>query len=155
MGADGQTASERVRELLERIADAAGVGAAVELREDPEGLTAEYVGDDVALLIGRHGETLDAIQHLAYRFAMYGDAERISVTVDAAGYRERRAETLRATADQAAETAISHRRAVPLEAMSALERKVIHEHLKTRHDVETYSEGQEPSRRLVVAPLVD
>ena len=155
MGADGQTASDRVRELLERIADAAGVSAGVELREEPEGLTAEYVGDDVALLIGHHGETLDAIQHLAYRFAMYGDAERISVTVDAAGYRERRAETLRATADQAAESAISHRRAVPLEAMSALERKVIHEHLKTRHDVETYSEGQEPSRRLVVAPLVD
>ncbi len=155
MGAGGQTASDRVRELLERIADAAGVNADVELREESEGLTAEYVGDDVALLIGHHGETLDAIQHLAYRFAMYGDAERISVTVDAAGYRERRAETLRATADQAAESAISHRRAVPLEAMSALERKVIHEHLKTRHDVETYSEGQEPSRRLVVAPLVD
>jgi len=56
---------------------------------------------------------------------------------------------------QAAETAIGHRRAVPLEAMNALERKVIHEHLKGRHDVETYSEGQEPSRRLVVAPLVD
>ena len=77
------------------------------------------------------------------------------MTVDAAGYRERRAGRLRATADQAAETAVNHRRAVPLEAMSALERKVIHEHLKARHDVETYSEGQEPSRRLVVAPLVD
>ena len=68
--------------------------------------------------------------------------------VDAAGYREQRAVALRATADQAAETAISDRRAVPLEAMSPLERKVIHEHLKGRHDVETYSEGQEPSRRL-------
>jgi spoIIIJ-associated protein len=155
MDADGQRASERVQELLERIAHAAGVDAAVELHDDPDGLTAEYVGEDVALLIGHHGQTLDAIQHLAYRFAMYGDAERIPVTVDAAGYRERRAETLRATADQAAETAVSHRRAVPLDAMSALERKVIHEHLKTRHDVETYSEGQEPSRHLVVAPLVD
>jgi spoIIIJ-associated protein len=156
MAGDGlQAAAERVRELLERIATAAGVAAGVELHEDADGLTAEYVGDDVALLIGHHGQTLDAIQHIAYRFAMYGDAERISVTVDAAGYRARRAESLRATADQAAETAISHHRAVPLEAMSALERKVIHEHLKTRHDVETYSEGQEPSRRLVVAPLVD
>ena len=62
---------------------------------------------------------------------------------------------LRATADQAAQQAISGRRAVSLDAMSALERKVIHEHLKDRHDVETYSEGQEPSRYLVVAPLVD
>jgi spoIIIJ-associated protein len=77
------------------------------------------------------------------------------VVVDAAGYRERRAVALRAAADQAAETAIHDRRAVSLEAMSALERKVVHEHLKARHDVETYSEGQEPDRRLVVAPLVD
>jgi spoIIIJ-associated protein len=61
---------------------------------------------------------------------------------------------LRAAADQAAETAVHDRRPVALEAMSALERKVVHEHLKSRHDVETYSEGQEPDRRLVVAPVV-
>jgi spoIIIJ-associated protein len=145
----------RVQELLERIAGAAGVDASVEVHEGPDGLVAEYHGDDLGLLIGRHGQTIDAIQHLAYRFAMHGDDERKPVTVDAAGYRERRAIALRATADQAAETAVNHRRAVPLEAMSAMERKVIHEHLKARRDVETYSEGQEPSRRLVVAPLVD
>ena len=61
---------------------------------------------------------------------------------------------LRAAADQAAETAVHDSRPVALEAMSALERKVVHEHLKSRHDVETYSEGQEPDRRLVVAPVV-
>ena len=149
------SAIDRLRDLLERIADTAGVDVDVEVHESPDGLTGEYHGEDVALLIGRHGQTIDAIQHLAYRFAMQGEDERRSVVVDAAGYRERRAETLRATADQAAETAVSHRRAVPLEAMNALERKVIHEHLKQRHDVETYSEGQEPSRRLVVAPVVD
>ena len=155
MSADPPDPAERLRDLLERIAGTAGVEVSVEIEDGPDGLSAEYVGDDVALLIGRHGQTIDAIQHLAYRIAMQGVTERCSVTVDAAGYRERRAETLRAAADQAAETAIGHRRAVPLEAMNALERKVIHEHLKTRHDVETYSEGQEPSRRLVVAPLVD
>lgn len=141
--------------MLERIAAVAGIAATVAVREDADGLIAEYAGDNLGPLIGHHGQTIDAIQHLAYRFAMRADGERKSVTVDAAGYRERRAEALRATADQAAETAVNHRRAVPLEAMSALERKVIHEHLKTRHDVETYSEGQEPTRRLVVAPLVD
>jgi spoIIIJ-associated protein len=76
------------------------------------------------------------------------------VTVDAAGYRERRAETLRAAADQAADSALRSRQPVPLEAMNALERKVVHQYLKGRRDIETYSEGQEPSRRLVVAPLV-
>lgn len=155
MSALPESPSARVRDLLERIAAAAAVDASVEIREGADGLVAEYVGDDLGLLIGHHGQTIDAIQHLAYRFARQGDGERTPVLVDAAGYRERRAVTLRAAADQAAETAVNHRRAVPLEAMSALERKVIHEHLKTRHDIETYSEGQEPSRRLVVAPLVD
>ncbi|MGB9186314.1 MAG: R3H domain-containing nucleic acid-binding protein [Solirubrobacteraceae bacterium] len=155
MTSGGEDPAARVQELLERVADAAGVEVSVEIDEGPDGMVAQYVGDDVALLIGRHGQTIDAIQHIAYRFATHGATERMPVVVDAAGYRERRATALRAAADQAAETAVSHRRAVPLEAMSALERKVIHEHLKGRHDVETYSEGQEPSRRLVVAPLVD
>ncbi len=140
---------------MERVADAAGVDADVEIHVDGEGLTAEYVGEDLGLLIGHHGQTIDAIQHLAYRFATHGEAQRLPVVVDAAGYRERRAQTLRQTAEQAAQMAVSDQRPVPLEAMSALERKVIHEHLKGRHDVETYSEGQEPARHLVVAPLVD
>jgi len=153
-----QDPAERVREMMERIASAAGVEATVEVHEADDGLHAEYLGDDLGLLIGHHGQTIDAIQHLAYRIASDTtdpSHPRVSVLVDAAGYRERRAQTLRATADQAAQTAISRGHAVPLEAMSALERKVIHEHLKDRHDVETYSEGQEPSRHLVVAPLVD
>ena len=124
------------------------------VREDTEGITGEFVGDDVGLLIGHHGQTIDAIQHLAYRIAFRGAQLRKRVVVDAAGYRERRATALRAAADQAAEAAVHDRRPVALEAMSALERRVVHEHLKGRHDVETYSEGEEPSRRLVVAPLV-
>jgi spoIIIJ-associated protein len=151
----GGDSGSRVRALLERIAAAAGVAAVVEISEDADGLTAVYVGEDLGVLIGRHGQTIDAIQHLAYRFAVQGDQERKRVVVDAAGYRERRATALRAAADQAAETAVHDHRTVSLEAMSPLERKVIHEHLKTRHDVETYSEGQEPARRLVVAPLLD
>lgn len=155
MSASVSEASSRVRELLERIASEAGVNASVEVREDGEGVTAAYIGDDLGLLIGHHGQTIDAIQHLAYRIAFKGVENRKRVEVDAAGYRERRAVALRAAADQAAEAAVHDRRPVALEAMSALERKVVHEHLKGRHDVETYSEGQEPSRRLVVAPLVD
>jgi spoIIIJ-associated protein len=146
--------AQRVRELMERIVSDFGVQATIDVREDEEGVTAEFHGDDLGLVIGHHGQTIDAIQHLAYRIAFRGLDARKRVVVDAAGYRERRAVALRAAADQAAETAIHDHRPVALEAMSALERKVVHEHLKTRHDVETYSEGQEPSRRLVVAPLV-
>jgi spoIIIJ-associated protein len=153
MGRDDK-AAERVREMMELIADTAGIDADVEIHEGDDGLTGEYVGDDLAVLIGHHGQTIDAIQHLAYRIATRGDEPRVSVVVDAAGYRDRRAETLRQTAEQAAVTAVREGRPVSLEAMSALERKVIHEHLKSRRDLETYSEGQEPSRYLVVAPVV-
>ena len=149
-----EQAETRVREMMERIADEAEIEADVEIRREDGGLVAEYVGEDLGLLIGRHGQTIDAIQHLAYRVATHGDGPRVPVLVDAAGYRERRSETLRQAADQAAQAAVSEGRPVPLQAMSALERKVIHEHLKSRRDIETYSEGQEPARHLVVAPVV-
>lgn len=147
--------ADRVAEILETIADEAGVDADVDIHEDADGVVAEFIGDDLGLLIGRHGETIDAIQHLTYRIAFRGSEARKRIAVDAAGYRERRAESLRAAADQAAEAALRDHHAVTLDPMTAMERKVVHEHLKGRLDVETYSEGEEPSRRLVVAPLVD
>jgi spoIIIJ-associated protein len=147
-------AGSRVQELLERIVAGAGIDASVHVREDAEEVRADIEGDDLGLLIGRHGQMIDAIQHIAYRVASRGESSRKRVVVDAAGYRERRAVALRAAADQAAEAAVHDHRPVTLEAMSALERKVVHEHLKTRHDVETYSQGEEPDRHLVVAPLV-
>lgn len=148
-------AASSVEELLIRIADGFDVEADVEIEETPEAIQARYVGDDVAVLIGHHGAVIDAIQHLAYRIAYPSGGQRKQVSVDAGGYRERRAVSLRSTADQAAEAALREGRTVSLDPMSALERKVVHEHLKTRRDVETYSEGQEPNRRLVVAPLGD
>ena len=147
-------AAERVREMMTRIADAADVEAEIVVHEDGNGVSAEFDGDDLGVLIGHHGQTIDAIQHLAYRIAFQGSPARKGVVVDAAGYRERRAEALRGEADRAADTAVREGRPVELESMSALERKVVHEYLRDRHDVETYSEGQEPARRLVVAPLV-
>jgi spoIIIJ-associated protein len=154
MAAEMGVAGSRVQELLERIVAGVGIEASVHVREDDEEVHADLEGDDLGLLIGRHGQMIDAIQHIAYRVAGRGSASRKRVVVDAAGYRERRAVALRAAADQAAEAAVHDRRSVTLEAMTALERKVVHEHLKSRHDVETYSEGEEPDRRLVVAPLV-
>jgi spoIIIJ-associated protein len=154
VGALGE-AGARVEELMERLAGVIEGDATVDVREDEEGVRGEFVGDDLGLLIGHRGQTLDAIQHVAYRVAYKGASARKRVVVDAAGYRERRAVSLRAAADQAAEAAIHDGHPVSLEAMTALERKVVHEHLKDRRDVETYSEGEEPSRRLVVAPLVE
>jgi spoIIIJ-associated protein len=146
---------EYIEEILESIAEGIGIDATVEVKDGGEVISAEYIGEDLALLIGHHGSMIDAIQHLAHRIAFHGLDRRRPLVVDAAGYRGRRAGALHAVADQAAETAVREKRPVPLEAMGAQERKVVHEYLKTRFDVETYSEGQEPSRHLVVAPLVD
>jgi spoIIIJ-associated protein len=107
----------------------------------------------MGLFIGRHGQTIDAVQHLAFKVAAHGQSLAPKVEVDAAGYRERRRIALERQADQAAADALRSSRPVALDAMSATERKVVHEYLKDRGDVETYSEGTEPDRHLVVAPL--
>jgi len=146
---------ERVRELLETVNGALELGAGVRVEDEGEGIRGTLDGDDLGLFIGRHGQTIDAVQHLAFK-AANRDAGRdsaVRVTVDAAGYRERREQLLQRQADQAAARAISSGRPVALDAMSATERKVVHEYLKDREDVETYSEGTEPDRHLVVAPL--
>jgi spoIIIJ-associated protein len=147
--------AERVRAVLERVLDELELEGDVELSEDDDGIVAVVEGDDdYGLLIGRHGQTIDAVQLLCYQAAFRGIQERKRVVVDAAGYRERRREALQRRADRAAEQALSQSRPVELDAMSAPERRVVHEHLKERPEVETYSEGTEPHRCVVVAPLL-
>jgi spoIIIJ-associated protein len=145
--------AERLREMLEEVADAYGLDGDVRVEDDGEELRGTFEGDDVALLIGRRGQTIDALQHLAVRIALR-DHEPRRIIIDAGGYRERRAEALRRQADRAAADAVSTGRPVPLEAMSAPERKLVHEYLREHRDIETYSEGEEPDRHLVVAPVV-
>jgi spoIIIJ-associated protein len=146
---------ERVRELVEGVLDELDLEGEVEVREDDERIDVEVVGeDDYGLLIGKRGQTIDALQLLCYQAAFRGLRERKRVVVDAAGYRERRREVLISRADRAAERALDDNRTVEMDEMSAQERRVVHEHLKDRAGVETYSEGDEPHRCVVVAPLV-
>lgn len=153
MSSSKQTeAAARVEELLERVIEAVGVDAEISVVEDDEAVTASILGEDLGLLIGRHGQTIDAIQHLAYRAAFRGADSRKRVVVDAAGYRERRAALLQHDADEAADEALRIGAPVALDAMNAVERRVVHEYLRDREGIETYSEGVEPDRHLVVAP---
>jgi spoIIIJ-associated protein len=145
--------AERVEDLVTRVAEALGLEAEVEVTEEAGQIRAVLHGDDLGLFIGRHGQTIDAVQHLAYKVAAQIGTPAPRVEVDAAGYRERRRGALERQADQAAGDAVRSRRPVALDAMSANERKIVHEYLKDRDDVETYSEGMEPDRHLVVAPL--
>ena len=144
--------AERVRDLLEEVADALDLDADVVVDVRDGVIHGRLDGDDLGLFIGRHGQTIDAVQHLAYKTAGRGDRPGPRVVIDAAGYRARREQVLHRQADQAAADALRSKRPVALDAMSASERKVVHEYLKDRGDVETYSEGAEPDRHLVVAP---
>ena len=147
--------AERVRELVERVLDELDLEGEVEIYEGDEAIEAVIEGDDdYGLLIGRRGQTIDALQLLCFQAAFRGIRERKRVIVDAAGYRERRREMLASRADRTAEQALKVGRSVEMDAMSAQERRVVHEHLKDRAGVETYSEGDEPHRCVVVAPLV-
>jgi spoIIIJ-associated protein len=142
-----------LRELVERIARALGAPVAVSIREDDESLVATLAGPDLGLVIGKHGQTIDAIQYLANAIVWRGQEDRKSVIVDAAGYRDRRRGSLEQLADRAAGEARASRKEVPLEPMSAVERKIVHVYLQEREDVETTSEGTEPNRYVVVKPV--
>jgi spoIIIJ-associated protein len=150
-----QEPAERVRELVEGVLDELDLDGEVEVEEVEERIVATVDGnDDYGLLIGKRGQTIDALQLLCYQAAFRGMRERKRVVVDAAGYRERRREILEGRADRAAEQALSGNHVVEMDPMSAQERRVVHERLKERGGIETYSEGDEPRRCVIVAPLV-
>jgi spoIIIJ-associated protein len=146
---------EVLRELLEEVVDGLGLDVDVEVEESGGVLTGRVEGEDVGLLIGRHGQTIDAIQHLAQRIVFQGltrGEATARVVIDADGYRERRAQALQAIAREAAEDALAAGEPVELDPMPASERRIVHEYLRDRDDVSTHSEGEEPARYLVVEP---
>ena len=145
---------ERVEDVIDVLLEAFDLDADVEVFEDDVEISAAIEGEDLGILIGRRGTTIDALQLLCYRAAFVGREERKRVTVDAAGYRMRRRETIDREADGAAHRALEAGKPVELEPMSASERRLVHDRLKDRPEVETYSEGDEPDRRVVVSPLV-
>lgn len=147
--------AERARELVEGVLDELDLDGDVVVEEGDDTIALTVEGsDDYGLLIGKRGQTIDALQLLCYQAAFRGMRDRKRVILDAAGYRDRRRETLESRADRAAEQALNSNRVVEMDPMSAQERRVVHERLKERAGVETYSEGDEPHRCVVVAPLV-
>ncbi len=143
---------DALADLLEEIVDGLGLEAEVEVDEHEGVLTGRIEGEDVGLFIGRHGQTIDAVQHLAQRIVFPEGPPAVRVVIDANGYRERRAAALRGEADDAAEDAISSGKPVELDPLPPFERRIVHEYLRERGDVETHSEGNEPERYLVVSP---
>ncbi|MCL6592625.1 MAG: Jag N-terminal domain-containing protein [Alicyclobacillus sp.] len=162
---------ESVRQFLTELLRRMGIQAFVRIRRAPSPgqLTAtdgqakqepveveiaiECDDATAALVIGRHGATLDALQFLASLVAGRELPCPVRVHVDCCGYRQRRREQLERLAEQAAERALRSRRPVKLDAMPAAERRWVHMYLQDRQDVTTASEGAEPHRRVVVFPV--
>jgi spoIIIJ-associated protein len=142
-----------VRSLVERIAYELDVRCDVDVREDESGVHVECRGGEVGALIGRFGQTIDAIQYLVNAIVARREGERIEVTIDAEGYRERRREMLERLALRSAERAVESGQPVELDAMSSVERKIVHVRLQDVDGVETSSAGTEPNRYVVVSPV--
>jgi spoIIIJ-associated protein len=147
---DESDSARLVRELVEHVVGSIGVSARVDVREADDEIVATCNGGDLGMLIGRHGQTIDALQYIA-NAALYRTGAHKPVTVDAAGYRDRRRQVLEGIALRSAERATRGER-VSLEPMTPVERKVVHERLKDVAGVETASEGVEPNRFVVVFP---
>jgi len=149
---DESAVAAKLRELVDHVTAAIGVRCRVEIEENDGVLAATCFGDDLGLLIGRHGQTIDAVQVLASAIVGGSGDDRREVVVDAAGYRDRRRRTLESLALRSAEEAVRTGDRVELEPMSAAERKIVHTALQDRSDVTTGSEGDEPNRYVVVEP---
>ena len=143
--------AEVLREFVQTTVGLMGIEAHIHAGEVDDAVKADISGDDLGLLIGRHGATIDALQFLA-AIVVNGDRrERRQVIVDAEGYRARREAALSALAERTAQQVEREGATVALQPMTAAERKVIHLHLKDHPRVETVSEGNEPFRAVVVS----
>jgi spoIIIJ-associated protein len=139
--------------VVEHVVAAIGVGARVEVAELDDEVLVTCAGGDLGLLIGKHGQTIDSLQYVANAIVWRTGGGK-HVTVDAAGYRDRRRATLEAIAVRSAEQAVRGERVV-LDPMTSVERKVVHERLQEYEGVRTSSEGTEPNRRVVVEQDAD
>lgn len=147
-GSQEEQVEQFIKGLLEHMGSDAVPHA---FRKEEDTIAVELVGDRLGMLIGRRGETLDAIQHLA-NYALNRDAnKRTRVSIDAENYRGKREEALQHLANKVAAKVVKYRKNMTLEPMNAYERHVIHAALQDTPNITTFSTGTEPNRRIVVA----
>lgn len=141
-----------IRSFLTGLLDRMGVKAELEIApRENGGINVNISGSNMGAIIGRRGETLDAIQHLTNYVVNRGSEKRMHISVDAECYRSKREESLTRLAEKMAEKAIKYKRSMALEPMNSYERHVIHTALQNYEGVTTSSTGVEPNRRVVVS----
>ena len=136
-----------IRGLLEHM----GAKADIQITQREKGLNVCLSGDNMGVIIGRRGETLDAIQHLTNYAVNRGAEKRVYINVDAENYRAKREDSLVHLAEKMAAKVVKYRRSMALEPMNSYERHVIHTALQDYEGVTTSSTGTEPNRRVVVS----
>lgn len=142
----------KVQGFLQELTELMGVSVSVHVHSDEEGnVRAKMEGDSQGILIGRRGETLDAIQYLTSLYLNKGEEEYIRVTIDSEGYRAKREEALVRLAKRMANRARRTGRRVSLEPMNPYERRILHSALQGEEGITTHSEGEEPNRRVVIS----
>jgi spoIIIJ-associated protein len=144
-------AEARLRELLEKVIVAMGLDASVSITYGDEEIIGNVAGDDLGLFIGRHGQTMDAVQYISNIITFRGLDDRKRVVIDAEDYRDRRVEVLESMADRGASEVLKGKNDYELKPMSAAERRIVHMYLQDRNGIETFSEGREPFRRVIIA----
>ena len=141
-----------IRRFLTGLLERMGVTADIEISpRENGGVNVNLSGSGMGAIIGRRGETLDAIQHLTNYVVNRGSEKRLHISVDAECYRSKREESLTRLAEKMAEKAIKYKRSMALEPMNSYERHVIHTALQNYEGVTTSSTGVEPNRRVVVS----
>jgi spoIIIJ-associated protein len=144
---------ETSREIAQELVEAGGLDIQVSVTaEEDEAVELVLVGEDAPLLIGRQGQTLNAFQYLVGLIAARRVGRRIRVTVDAENYRVRRAETLVQMARDLAAQVREHNQEAVMDPLNAAERRIVHTALLEEPGISTYSEGEEPERRVVISP---
>ena len=150
--ADEPAEYAQIRQFLTGLLDRMGVKAQMEFSpRDNGGVNVSLSGSGMGAIIGRRGETLDAIQHLTNYVVNRGSEKHMHISVDAECYRSKREESLTRLAEKMAEKAIKYKRSMALEPMNSYERHVIHTALQNYKGVTTSSTGVEPNRRVVVS----
>ena len=144
--------SRKARELLEQILAVMDLKVDMDITENEHGIFVSMQGPDLGILIGRRGETLDALQYLVNLSANKNQENKQRIILDVEGYRKRREETLKNLALKLAEKAKQKGRNVVLEPMNSQERRIIHTTLQSRNDIYTFSEGEDPYRKIVISP---
>lgn len=147
-----ETPAERAEDFLHHILDSMELSAELSVEEGDENtISIDITGDDMGILIGRRGETLSALQYLTSLAVNRHTEEYYRIVLDTENYKKRREETLKRLAKKLAGNAVRYRRNVTMEAMSPYERRIIHSELQNDPMVTTYSTGEEPNRKVVIA----